>query len=620
MSVQFVLDLIDKTSSKALSAAGALAKVESQMQKLVKLGQVNPGKGIAALARGANGPGLPKGGAGAMAAATKQVSLMGALGEKAKGIWGSVVSYSDGKLTTWGKRLEAVTGPAEKLGGVLSVGAMAGVGLVGAGALYAAHMSDFKEDTLFAFKNLTGSQEKGMELWTMADQMARSMAMKTSDVAGSMRDLMSSGFAADQAKAIVAAEGDILAMNSKVDIGSLNKALAKMQGQQKFSLDVADPIFAAVSDDLFYEKLGNIVGTKNRKATLAKISAGAVTDQQGLQAILESVQAAAGGGPLGSLAATKGVTTTKGAVNNAMSMVERLVLDVDTSPIGKKIAEVANWVARATDPAGAGRGLLGTMSRLMAMVSAGATQAQAFVRPLGEGLMTGLSEGYKAIKPIIAAFTEGGASAGQFGAAIKPVATALGYVAVVTGAVALGLLTLGGYAVAGVGGLLTAGDALIGWAGETSGRMWIATKEIGHSIIDGITQGIASAKASLMDTLTGVVDALPKAVRSLLDTHSPSRVFAAIGTDVVDGMSMGIGDARPPSLALASVMAPKALLSGAGGAAMMSGRGAVTITIGDILITAPAGADADGIGVAVRRELLAVLEGTALSSGAMGLT
>ena len=443
------------------------------------------------------------------------------------------------------------------VGGAAALAAGAGLRLASAGASYAAEMAKFRQDAEFSFRFITGGQQKAGEVMTMADELARSMGAKTSTVTESIRELMASGFGAGEAKAIAAAQADIKAFNPTADISGLNAALAKMQGSQKFSLEVAESILrAGVDDSKFYAILQNVTGSKDRAALFKKISAGKVNDKQGLEAVLKAIQEQGGGGPLGSAAAERAATTTSGAFDNALAMVERLFLAIDNSPIAQKFTEWATAGARLFDPtSGSGQRLVVLLNRIAGLVGIvfanvdGSTMLSVFdaivatidmvldvLEPLSAGFGAVFGEALTTISDFISLLGSGGSGGQDFAQAMRLIGQALGYLVLAIGVVGVGLVWL----VA----------KLIGMAAFFTGA-WAA---IGVSIIDGLTEGWDSAKAKLIERVQALGALLPQKFRELLGIRSPSRVFAELGFYTVAGYDEGLRKGPQPADSLAELL------------------------------------------------------------------
>jgi hypothetical protein len=584
MSVTFALRLLDMTTGPARAAGAALAKVQGQLSALQKASGANLGAPLASIAKGA----------------------------------GSAAS----SLSAVGAAATAVLGPLALVGG----------GLVAAGAAYAGNLAKFGEDSMFAFKNITGSQEKAAEIVTMADEMARSMGAKTTDVTKSLRELMGSGFDVTASKAIVSAQMDIRSINPDANLANMNQALAKMAGSGKFNLEQAEAVLGAgVNDDMFYSILTKITGSKNRGDVFKKISAGMVSDKQGLDAMLQAVQQMQGGGPLGSASAEKSKTTVSGAMNNALAMFERLFKAINTSAVGAKLIELANIAARLFDPAQpGGKRFLGLLDRTTdlalkvfdgidsgkvtaafdAIISAG-NSVLSFLQPIVQGFKAGFGEAASSVRMIVDHFGIGQGPTTSMASALKLVGTAIGWIVVGIG-VAVGAI---GFLVAKIAGVAV--------------FMWGAAASIGIAIISGITGGIDSAKAGLIANLKALAELLPDAVRKLLKIQSPSKVFADIGVNTMRGFEVGILRGPDPSMLVADRMqvpAPPSI--DARGALLASGLAPegssarsvnVDVTFQRIEVNGNIDPEefARMLGKSMRAEVTTVFERMALTSGGM---
>lgn len=80
-------------------------------------------------------------------------------------------------------------------------------------------------------------------------------------------------------------------------------------------------------------------------------------------------------------------------------------------------------------------------------------------------------------------------------------------------------------------------NGIIDWFKDLPGRM----KEIGKNIVEGIGEGISSAKDYVIGKITGVKDNIVNGFKDALGIHSPSRLMRdIIGTNIVKGIGVGI--------------------------------------------------------------------------------
>jgi phage-related protein len=69
-----------------------------------------------------------------------------------------------------------------------------------------------------------------------------------------------------------------------------------------------------------------------------------------------------------------------------------------------------------------------------------------------------------------------------------------------------------------------------------------AALQIGGSIVDGVWQGISNAWSWFTDKVSGFFSGIVDGVKESLGIHSPSRVFAAIGKNMAQGVGVGWDD------------------------------------------------------------------------------
>lgn len=67
-----------------------------------------------------------------------------------------------------------------------------------------------------------------------------------------------------------------------------------------------------------------------------------------------------------------------------------------------------------------------------------------------------------------------------------------------------------------------------------------AMVKIGRSIVDGLKRGLSNAWSSVTSWLSDKISGLSSAAKKLLGINSPSKVFAAIGASIPEGMALGI--------------------------------------------------------------------------------
>jgi len=594
VSVKFALALLDRTSGPALAAVSALAKVENKLRALQQAAGLDLGK----LFRGDT---------------ARQRDDMGRFVGSAKngmdGLAGGAVTAS-----------MAMGGLAVAVAAV----ATAGLGLGLAGASYAAEMAGFRGQAEFAFKFITGSQQKASEVMTMADELARSMGVKTTEVTESIRELMAGGFDASQSKAITAAVADVRAMNPKANIEAIATQLAQMKGAGRVLAEDLKPLLnAGINDDIFYQVLREMTGQKDQVKLKKMMEGGKVSSEQGINAILETVRRMGGGGALGAVAAEKASTSVAGAIENTRAMFERLFLAINSGAASQAIISIAGKLANLFDPAQpSGQRLLATLNKiagmagrlferidldmliggLMLAVDAVDSVVTAFT-PLGEGLFAGLGEAGGMVLEVLSAVmgSSGAASSSKdLAESLRMVGTAIGYVVVGIGVVV----------------------AMAGWLAVQIARVaafvGAAAGAIGVALVDGIGGGLDAAWQGLVTRLGKLTSLLPDVVRKVLGIASPSKVMMKLGGYTAEGFALGVERGAPAADDLAGVLAaPAAMAALPGGGGSRGAAPSISLTI---QVDASGRSDAQEIAALTasrgREMLVSVLESLALSSGA----
>lgn len=124
------------------------------------------------------------------------------------------------------------------------------------------------------------------------------------------------------------------------------------------------------------------------------------------------------------------------------------------------------------------------------------------------------------------------------------------------------------------------------WMQELPGKLLNA----GADAMRGFTQGIQGQRAKVQAAAADAAGQAETGARQRLDTHSPSRVFAAIGGDVMDGFGLGIARGASGPLhrmrAVAAALAAAGTLT-AGGAAFAGDNPSITFDDGPRLGAPP---------------------------------
>jgi hypothetical protein len=130
--------------------------------------------------------------------------------------------------------------------------------------------------------------------------------------------------------------------------------------------------------------------------------------------------------------------------------------------------------------------------------------------------------------------------------------------------------------------------------------------DAGKRLVDGFAQGIRNALPTARGAVMGLAGMATGALRSALDIHSPSRVFARLGREIPRGLAVGIeSESGAADGAAGDMVAPRAPRGGSGGG----------VTIGEIHVHTNGG-DGPSIAESIREQLVLALRGLATETGA----
>ncbi len=249
-----------------------------------------------------------------------------------------------------------------------------------------------------------------------------------------------------------------------------------------------------------------------------------------------------------------------------------------------------------------------------------ATKAVAIGAAAFAGLFFVLGGGAIVIAGLVAPFSALAFAAGALGIGMLPVIGIA--LAVVAGIVAIGAAAYLIYSSWGAIGGWFAG-LWQGIKGTFAGAVdWFASlptrfAQIGRDMISGLIRGIFGMFGSLKTTIVGVASSAAGWFKAKLGIHSPSRVFAGFGGNIVDGLTNGIAaqegepvkrmdrlSSRLTSAIVTGSAIPALAMGGAAGAAPASpGTVSAAPRSYTIHINQQPGQDAQALARAVANEL-----------------
>lgn len=566
--LQWLFELYDRMSGPAKSIGKAVGDVQSKL----------------------------KGVAGAATPATKASSgLASAFG----GIGGKVLPMLAG--------LSMVASAAVTVGGALERVGEETLGLGFAGAKYAIEATSFKQNTERALTAILRSKEAAAGVLDMATKFAARTPFETKDVMQWSKSLLVGGFQTKELPVLLKAVGDFGALND-MDTGKITglvEHLNKVKAEGKLTGRVMEELaVSGVNAGKIYEKLGVMFGTTAEGARKLE-AAGKIDAQHGLYAIISQIKEM-GGGKLGSLLedASMGV---EGLMSTIRSRPFELFKDMDKTGGYESFRQFLANIADLLDPGGSfgarlkerlqatfgdtfqlifgqlggasGKaGLESGLNKVVDLVEAvtGAVRiAWPFIREFGSGLFTGLANGLRPLGAVFELFR-----GAQGGAHLNVLASGLNMVGRIAAWAINVLVYLGAAFVGAAAGTMAFVSAIFAlpdliadaistigtWVATKAAEVWDWGKNLGTSLIDGITNGVKSAGGWVSDALNDVADVATGTWREATGTHSPSTVFAALGEGIPQGLSQGINSgANDVANSVEGLHQPEALSVSAGG-------------------------------------------------------
>jgi tape measure domain-containing protein len=552
-SLKWMFELIDKMSGPAKQISKQVASIESALKatsapiKIVN-DQLNKKK------TGQDG-------------LAEQIGSLGKL-VKAGGIAAGVYAV--------GSALASVAGGAVNLGVT--------------GAKFALGAASFAEDSLIGLEAITKSKDSANRIFDQAIKLADETPFQQNEIVGVVQGLLSSGFGEGELDRTVRALADIASVKGDASltqrlalIMAQVKGKGRLQGEELMQLSEAGLPMAQVIKQLSksmkkstdeVQKLITAGKVDSNLATEAIISAvetnfggASAARSKSLTGLLSTLQdkptnlvtaaLRGGGGMAGFADAAKGVVQaalealdvkgTTGAkfidvVNDLGIAFKSLIPSKDTvKMILQGIADTAKAVTPElkafTKDIGAtfgrlfGGDLFNKGGNIFSTILIGVMKLGRMALPLFEGFVNGISGPLKSLGLDMSALASGDP---------EKMRKLFGDIGTFAG-------NQIGQAVVAINNLATAVNFLFGifstaaeWYGSIKETIKTAFNDIGGNVVTGFIEGMI-AKVPLLGAAVGFVfGGVPQAARTLLQEHSPSKVFAGIGANASLGFIEGL--------------------------------------------------------------------------------
>lgn len=643
----FGLELIDKVSGPAEKiigglegASGALSKLSSTsetsaggMSKLAKateymtfaLRGIQIAHGVVELSKVLGGFGALRNGVRRAGQAVRQFGSWAAVGLRriAPFAAGGAGLYGMGKIAT-GVAIPALAGTGMAITGVAAAAAAGAIavgylGLKLAGLAYdglkaATEFATFGQNSRMAFNALAKHGASGNKLFEHARNLAVEYGQDVFDTTNNFKNLLAGGFNPRLATDILKMGGDLRFIGASAEqvkgaIRAINqiKAAGNLQGDELNQLSEA-----MIGKESVYDAIAAKIG-KTRQEVMKLKEAGKLDSKTAIRGILDAVMATTGEKELGQRGKEWADHSIDGMVARVKARGQNFMQGVGDrmAPMLMRMAEGAMAWTEAFINSGRAEQLIGKIGDTLDATSDILVRAA----PLAERFLTGFGSGatqaFDNVSRLLTAL--GSTDTAMLGATFEKVGSGLSKI-IVYGSAAAG-------AIAAVVGAL--GTAYY-WISPVSMFSKISLfYEYGKMAVMGVARGIRDAAMYPINAISDMANQMMGTLRSVMRMHSPSRAMAELGGYTAIGFAMGITALAPAAaaagrdMALDTMAASDAAMGGApvGAAPRVGGldmaalarAGAITVSFGDIVVSA-SGGDANEIAAATSREVKRTVE------------
>lgn len=380
----------------------------------------------------------------------------------------------------------------------------------------------FKQSTMFAFRELTGSAAGAEQAWSVAEQIALRTGNNLQETAGAINSLLAQGFRLPQAEQLVKQMADLKALNPAADLDGITRALAqikatgKLQGDELMQLNNA-----GLSTDKVYQQLEKRLG-KTREELLKMQAAGKISANDAIAAVQDALSAQTGR-PAGALAEELAASTLAGSLGKLRAVRDVLLSNakIDFSPLSRFLDKLSTALQ-----GDAGKRLSESLSEMFAgMVSF-------FGRLTAEDIVLVLDSIGAAARAVGAAFNISGQFVYSFIYSIQA--------------------------------LRSWGAAVSDWISSMTGSVTSAANALGGNIVDGIVAGIVAGANRVASAVSSVsLGGIAAGAASILSA-SPSKLAAReIGMPIPQGAAVGIEQGSADMADAAARMSTDSIATGA---------------------------------------------------------
>lgn len=460
----------------------------------------------------------------------------------------------------------------------------------------------FKQDTMTALRTLLKSDAAAQDAFKFAAKTADFIGQSRTETLAQFTTLLGQGFSVQGADEIVRAMADLTTFNPAANLDSIVNAIGKIKATGRLQGDELNMLNeAGLSTDLVYKQLAKTLG-KNTDEIKKMQTAGKLSADVTIKAILAAINEQAGGGAAGAAAAAKAVQNTSGLLKRLQAVPSNLFMAMEVTPGMKALnAFLAGIVGYFSLSSESGQRVVAVLEKVF----------NSFAKGLfGDDALGDAKDGLDGVVELLEKLEASGAFT-ALGTGLRWVANA------VVGLIQL-FAWLGSvfeYVALGFQGVDAIFSSLESAVGGLAGEMVTA----GIALIDGLVQGILSGTQRVFDAVSQVAGGAIAQAKQILGIASPSKVFAEIGGFVSEGFAVGAANDNSAQAAIAAMVAPPSFAA-AGSAVSYGGSTANTSTgthveVHELHIHGASGSPED-IEAAVERALARVARQALLQSAA----
>ena len=469
---------------------------------------------------------------------------------------------SANKLAIFNAKAAAAKGPLSGLAsGFRSIGASAASSAVTIAALGTAvsvgliakftsgviAAKEFEQTNTLAFAALTGGAESGAAAMATVDRLSDELGLTIEDTTEGFKNLLAAQFSAGEAETFTKLGGDLKFLGASADeVKRAFIAISQIKSLGRLSTEELNQLSEAkVGRGEVQAQLGIMLGVDSGEIDKL-MKQGKISSEQGLEAIKRVVTKFTGK-ELGEAAAELALISFDAGANKIRNAMTRLNRDVakESPEAFAKFGAISAGIKDFVDELS--RGDLSAIfetavSALDTMVSLGKAFITGFVGKISKG-SGDMQSFFEMLKDpgVIIAFQQLGSGLARI---VEVVAFAASTFTLLGSAFALSF-----------GVLFEAGAEMLAWLfklflddipgvimdglafAQEFGTRFI---ELGASLIGGIAQGIRNGLSSVLSAVGSVASGAVARFESILGIGSPSKVFAGLAGDVLDGFDKGL--------------------------------------------------------------------------------